>query len=228
MSISIERWVGFAAVLNLAMLAILSGRPNFTNASRPVRGITNPILAMEVIRDLAEVDAVLGDAPSPDREAMRIKQYADFGFILAYGSLFVLIGRLLAPKGRAIAISATTLGLVAANLDVVENVRILHLLNATLAQTTQGMINAVRYPSLAKWTLVSLAMGMMALLFWRTGRIGLRMVGALDLCAALLGLYGVYDNAFLGWSGLPMVGGFLGLAILYFRPGRRGDTTRNA
>lgn len=227
MSISIERWTGFAAVLNLAMLAILSGRPNFTNASRPVRGITNPILAMEVARDITEVDAILGDAPSPDREAMRIKQYADFGFIVAYSSLFVLMSMLLAPQGRALALTAAATGLIAAMLDVVENIGILRLVDTSLSRTTQAMIDAIRYPSLAKWNLVSLAMGTLAVLFWRTGRIGPRIVSALELSAAALGLYGVYDNAFLGWSGLPMLGGFLGLAVLYFRPSERGRAARN-
>ena len=33
----------------------------------------------QVARSVGEVDAILGEAPSPDREAMRIKQYIDFG-----------------------------------------------------------------------------------------------------------------------------------------------------
>jgi hypothetical protein len=208
------------AVLNLAMIAILSGRPYFSNGSHPIRGITNPVLAMEVARSVDEVDAILGDAPSPDREAMRLKQFADFGFICAYAALFVLMSLFLIPQGRALAISVGALGLIAAVLDVIENLGILRVVNTDLTHTTQTMIDAVRYPSLAKWALVSLAMGMLAILLWKTRQTGLRIIAVFDGLAAALGLYGLYDNASLGWSGLPMLGGLLGLAILYFRPGR--------
>jgi hypothetical protein len=217
----LQRWAGLLAVLNFAMIAILMGRPYFSNASRPVRGISNPVLAMEVARNVAEVDAILSEAPSPDREAMRIKQYADFGFISGYAGLFVLMGILLIPQGRAMAISAAVLGVIAAILDVIENLGILRIVNADLAHTTQAMIDAVRYPSLTKWTLASIALGLLAILLIRVRRAGPRIVGAFYLIAALLGLCGVYDNAVLQWSGIPTLAGLIGLAVLYFRPYRR-------
>lgn len=217
----LQRLAGLLAVLNLAMIAILMGRPYFSNASRPVRGISNPMLAMEVARNVAEVDAILSDAPSADREAMRIKQYADFGFISGYAGLFVLMSILLIPQGRAIAISAAVLGVIAAICDVMENLGILRIVNTDLAHTTQAMIDAVHYRSMVKWALASLALGLLGILFMRVRRIGPRIVGALYLIAALLGLYGVYDNVFLQWSGIPTLAGFVGLAILYFRPYRR-------
>jgi hypothetical protein len=217
----LQRWAGTLAVLNIAIIAILMGRPSFSNGSRSVRGISSPVLALEVARNVAEVDAILSDAPSPDREAMRIKQYADFGFICAYASLYVVMSLLLMPQGRAIAILAAVLGVIAAILDVIENLDILRVVDTDLAHTTQAMIDAVRYPSLAKWGLASIALGLLAILFLRVPRIGPRIVGALYLTAALLGLYGLYDNAFLQWSGLPTLAGFIGLAVLYFRPYRR-------
>jgi hypothetical protein len=216
----LQRWAGYLAVLNLAMIGIL-GRPSFSNGSRSVRGISNPVLAMEVARNVAEVDAILSDSPSADREAMRIKQYADFGFISGYAGLFVVTGTLLIPRGRAIAILAAVLGVVAAIFDVIENLGTLRVVNTDLAHTTQAMIDAVRYPSLIKWALASLALGLLAILFLRLKRAGPRVVGALYLIAALLGLYGLYDNAILQWTGIPMLAGFIGLAILYFRPYRR-------
>jgi hypothetical protein len=220
-SAKLERWTGILAVLNLAMIAVLLGRPYFSNASHPVRGISNPVLAMEVARNVAEVDAILSDAPSPDREVMRIKQYADFGFIAAYASLFVLMSMLLARENRMIAIAAGALGVIAAICDVIENLGILRIVDVDLSHTTQSMIDAIRYPSLVKWALASLALGLLAILLLRSPRIALRVIGVLNLIAAMLGLYGIYDNVSLGWSGLPMLGGFLGLAILYFRPLRR-------
>jgi hypothetical protein len=216
----LQRWAGILAVLNIAIIVILMGRPSFSNGSRPVRGISSPVLALEVARNVDEVDAILGDAPSADREAMRIKQYADFGFICAYASLYVVMSLLLMPEGRAIAILAGILGVIAAILDVIENLGILRVVDTDLAHTTQAMIDAVRYPSLAKWGLASIALGLLAILFLRVQRAGPRITGALYLTAALLGLYGLYDNAFLQWSGLPTLAGFISLAVLYFRPYR--------
>lgn len=222
---NLKRWIGIAAVFNLAAIAILSGRPSFSNASsnasRPVRGISNPILAMEVVRNVAEVDTILSDSPSADRETMRIKQYADFGFICGYVALYVLMSMLLIAEGRAIAISAAVLGVVAGVFDVIENLGILRVVNIDLAHTTQAAIDAIRYPSLVKWALASAALGLLGVLAWRTRSTGLRIVGALDVVAAILGIAGLYDNRFLQWLGLPLLGGLVGLAILFFRPYRR-------
>ncbi len=214
----LERYVGLVAVLNLAMIALLLAHPHFSNASRPVRGVSDPILAMEMVRNIPEVDAVLADSPSPDRETMRIKQYADFGFIGAYAALYVLMSLLLIREGRSLAISAAVLGVLAAVFDVIENIGILRIVDVDLEHTTQAMVDAIRYPSLIKWTLASLALGLLGILAWRTGRPGLRIVGILNVAAALLGLYGLVDNRFLQWLGLPMLAGLISLAVLYFRP----------
>jgi hypothetical protein len=212
----IERSVGLLAVLNMAMIAILLGRPHFSNASRAVRGITDPVLAMEVARNVAEVDAILSDVPSPDREVMRIKQYADFGFIAGYATLFVLMSMLLRP--RHVAITAGAFGVIAAVFDVIENLGTLRIIDVDLSHTTQAMIDAIRYPSLMKWALASLSLGSFGILLLRNPRLGLRIVGALNVLAALCGLLGLFDNRFLAWTGPGMLAGFLGLALLYFRP----------
>jgi hypothetical protein len=212
----LRRGIGMVAVLNMAMIAILLGRPHFSNASRAVRGITDPMLAMEVVRNVAEVDAVLSDVPSPDREVMRIKQYADFAFIACYATLFVLMSMMLKPRG--IAIAAGALGVIAAIFDMIENLGILRIIDVDLSHTTQTMIDAIRYPSLIKWALASLSLGSFGILLLRNQRLGLRIVGALNMLAALCGLLGLFDNRFLAWTGPGMLAGFLGLALLYFRP----------
>jgi hypothetical protein len=219
MPTKLRRWVGIVAVLNLAMIALLSGRPHFSNASRPVRGISKPILALEVVRNVSEVDAILSDAPSPDREVMRIKQYACFAFVGGYTALFVLMGMMLAGKGRVLAISAVSIGLAATLADVIKTFAILRLVDVDLSHTTQAMIDAIRYPSLIKWTCFSVTFGLLGVLMWRTGGKGLRVVGALYMLTALLGLHGVfYDQVslqrFLYTGSITLVG----LAVLYFRP----------
>jgi hypothetical protein len=77
-------------------LVVLAGRPSFTNASLPVRGVADPVVALQMARDVADVEAIMGDAPSADREVMRVKQYVDFALITGYLALppmIVLSGR---------------------------------------------------------------------------------------------------------------------------------------
>jgi hypothetical protein len=212
----LERWTGLLAVLNIAMIAILWGRPSFSNASRPVRGIANPVLAMEAARNVAEVDAILSDVPSPDREAMRVKEYGGFGWIACSTALLVVMSRMLLPSGAAVA--AGLLGALAAICGAIGNLGILRLLDIDLAHTTQTMIDAVRYPSLLKWALLSLSLGLLAIPLLRQQRVGFRIVGAFFTFAALLGMLGLYINNLLAWTGPCMLAGLLGLAILCFRP----------
>lgn len=207
--------MGILAVLNLAMIALISGQPFFTNASHAVRGITNPVLAMEVARNVEEVDLVLSDAPSPDREAMRIKQYADFGFIVAYAALYIAMARMF---GSRLALAAATVGVIAAIFDVIENFAILRILDVDLAHTTRGLIDAIRYPSLIKWAWSSIALGLFGLLMMRTPKPGLKIAGAFAGIAALLGLCGLADNRLLQWFMAPMLAVLVSLAVLFFRP----------
>src|SRR6185295_12728237 len=78
------------AMLTVAAFVLLMGRPSFTNASKPRFG--NPMLALQFVRDVQDVDWILGDAPSPDREVMRVKQYVDFAFITCYAALCAALG----------------------------------------------------------------------------------------------------------------------------------------
>ena len=92
--LSLEQWAGALAVLCLAIAALLVGKPSFSNASLPVRGIDDPVIAIQAARSLTDVDWVLGNAPSPDREVMRIKQRVGFAFIGAYTALFLTLALL--------------------------------------------------------------------------------------------------------------------------------------
>lgn len=211
-----ERRVGWFAVATIAMVAILSSKPGFTNASRPPRGIANPVIAIELARNVDEVDAILSDAPSPDREAMRLKTWIDFGFIVAYVGLFLAVARLL---GDHMGLAAAATGTLAGICDVIENVGILRLVNVDLSHTTQAMIDVIRIPSLIKWALVWITLALLAASFWKMGHWSKRALTIVNFAAAALGMYGLFDNAFLVWAGFPMLAGLLGLAILYFRVG---------
>lgn len=212
-----ERWAGLLAVIDIAIVAVLLGQPSFTNASRPVRGIANPLLAMEMARNVTEVDAILSDSPSPDREAMRIKQYTGFAFLGCYAALFIVMSMMLKWR-RVIAIGAGASAAIAAMCGMIGNIAILRVVDAGLSHTTQAMIDAVRYPSLVQWVFASLSLGLLGILLLRTPHVGFRIVGALDILGALLGLLGLFDNRLLAWAGCEMLAGLLGLAILCFRP----------
>lgn len=205
-----ERLAGWLAVACVALIAILSGKPEFSNASVPPRGIASPVVALEVARNVNEVDSILGEAPSPDREAMRIKQYIDFAFIACYVSLFAaLAGYFRSP----LAVAAAVFGAVAGGLDVMENVAILRVIDVHLRDTTQSMIDAIRYPSLAKWALAFAAIGLFGYLFSKRSGWLSQSIGAASLAAGILGIFGLFNNAFLVWAGIPMLVGIAGMAV---------------
>src|ERR1041384_7707317 len=166
----LERAAGVLAVLTLAFGALLAGKPYFTNASKPPRGIPSPGVALQVAQSVGDVDDILSDAPSPDREVMRFKQRIDFGFIASYCALFVLLGVLLTRKSgwaRAAGIAAMIVAVAAAAFDVLENFAILRILDVPLLDTTGGMINAIRSASFAKWSLSAITLALLSVLFWR-------------------------------------------------------------
>ncbi|MGH9592895.1 MAG: hypothetical protein ACRD5L_07370 [Bryobacteraceae bacterium] len=154
---SLKRVAWALAVLTAVMLVLLLGRPSFTNASRPPR-FGNPQLALQFVRSVEEVDWILGDAPSPDREVMRIKQYVDFGFIVSYTAMLLACSVLVFRAGgwrQALGIAAGICASATAIFDVIENRAILKLLDVPLRATTPAMLNAIRSASAAKWTLAA-------------------------------------------------------------------------
>jgi hypothetical protein len=165
----LERLALLLAMLTAASFILLLGRPSFTNASRPPR-FGDPMLALQFARDVQDVDWILGDAPSPDREVMRVKQYVDFGFIACYTGLLLALAALAIRKGgwrQAIGIAAGICGLAAGVFDVLENRAILNLLDVPLRATTPAMIQAIRGPSTAKWILAGVTVVLLSSAFIR-------------------------------------------------------------
>ena len=165
---SLHRSVILLAMATVAAFILLMAPPSFTNASKPRFG--DPMLAIQFARDVQDIDWILGDAPSPDREVMRVKQYIDFGFISCYSALAVALSLLAARKGgwRLVAgIAAGSCGVAAGVFDVLENRAILNLLDVPLHATTPAMIQAIRGPSTAKWILAGVTVVLLALSFIR-------------------------------------------------------------
>ncbi len=209
-----SRAVGWLALACVVALIVHSGKPAFTNASQPVRGISDPVVGLQMARNADEVDDVLGDAPSPDREAMRIKQYVDFFFIASYAALYIALARMFRTRMATI---AAILGVAAAVFDIAENFAILRILDVPLRATTQAMIDAIRYPSLAKWTLAFAATALFGKVYWNGRRWAARTIAAFNFAAAALGFFGIYDNAFLVWAGFPLLGGLIAMIAVFLR-----------
>jgi hypothetical protein len=153
---TLQRLVILLGLLTLAAFALLMGRPSFTNASKPPR-FGGAMLALQFARDVQDVDWILGDAPSPDREVMRVKQYADFGLIASYSGLALALGFLAVRKGgwrQVTGIAGGICGVAAGVFDVLENRAILNILDVPLRATTPAMLQAIRGPSIAKWMLL--------------------------------------------------------------------------
>jgi len=209
-----ERIAQVLAVLCLMILILLAGKPSFTNASEPVRGIHDPGIALQVARNVDEVDSILGPAPSADREVMRIKQYLDFAFIVTYVAIAIALAASV-KRLRPVALALLLCVLAAAVFDWTENLAILRLLPLDLSETTQPAIDAIRRASMAKWSLTSLALVLLSIFFFPSRRWYLRLLGGLDLAAGALTYWGVLHNEWLPWAaGLLSAGLVLSAATL--------------
>ncbi|MGH9558786.1 MAG: hypothetical protein ACRD30_06050 [Bryobacteraceae bacterium] len=211
----IERTAGWLAFFCIAVIALMFARPSFTNASRPQNGIADPVLSLQMARTVGDVDGVLSDAPSPDREVMRIKQYEDFAFIAGYAALYLAFAGLLSRKHRKLAMAGAILGLAAAAFDVGENLAILRVVDTPLGQTTQALIDAIYYRSVIKWMCGFAALGLLSIYFLKDRRRIVRFTGAVFVFAVLLGFYGLYNTAVLIAAPLSIALGLCGTAIAF-------------
>jgi hypothetical protein len=216
-----KRSTGLLALWCIAMLVLMFVRPNFSNASKPQNGISDPVLSLQMAHSVIDVDAVLGDAPSLDREVMRTKQYEDFGFIAGYAGLYLGLSLLLInahPRFRILAIIGAIAGIGAAVFDVWENFAILRIVDLRLAETTQPMIDALHRDALIKWGLGFIALGLLSTYFLRDRRWTARIVGGIDAAAALLGLVSLMSHTLLvpaaGLIGLGLIGAAIVLLLI--------------
>lgn len=213
---SLERLAGVFAVLCLAISALLLGPPSFSNASLPVRGITDPMIAIQAARGIVDLDYVLGEAPSPDREVMRVKERIGFGFIAAYSALLLTLSLLLLRSGgpgRMIAPAAVVCTVAAASFNLASNFAVLRILDLTLEETTAPMINAIRSAGFASWALAALTLLLLSVYFFRSPKLPSRITGSLLVLTALLQLIGLRDGQFLVLARVPAVLALLIIAV---------------
>jgi hypothetical protein len=205
---SLERVAQVLAVLCLIAVVLLNGRPYFTAFSIPPRGIRDPHVALQMARSVEEVDAILSQAPSPDRVAMRMKQYIDLAFIAFYAALFVVMSMALARRTRW-AWTIAVFGVLAAIFDVLEDVDILHIVDIPLESTTAQMVLHLHLMSVVKWMFAAVAIGLLGALTLRSRRWFMRLIAAVDFVAAGMILRGLTDNPWLVWAGALLAAGMI-------------------
>jgi len=194
----------------LIFLVVLAGRPSFTNASLPVRGVADPVVALQTARSGDDVEAVLGEAPSPDREVMRVKQYVDFGLIAGYLGLALVIGVALRRSGRGrMAWLLVIVAILAGFYDVRENLITLRVVNLDLSQINTGMLDQLRLISMGKWVLLAAASIALAAVTVRQRAWYLRTAAVLGFSGAAVTVAGLFYNSILVWGGLLMILGML-------------------
>jgi hypothetical protein len=165
-------------------------------------------------RNTDEVEAVLGDAPSADREVMRVKQYVDFALIAGYLALAVVIAAALKRNARKwVAPTLNFLAIVAASLDVRENLATLRVVNLNLNQLTPAMLDSLRFTSIAKWLALTAAMTLLGIVAVLRRRWYLRAAGLLSLTGAAFTAVGLFYHALLAWGGLLMILGLVLTAV---------------
>ena len=204
-------------------------------------GLHKRVLAMELVRNGEEVEEIVGPKGHPNRETMRARVQRDFFFIASYSLLFAALGWLMArggsswaiPVGVAIALCAAG----AAVFDVIENLRILQLLDAQPSDTTLALLAGPRGPSLIKWALIFVTTALISpICFLRRelfalpwGPRGLSDVfGAIIALAymlsAVIGLIGLKWNPLIekanGLMALALLLTVLLLLITFFAPAR--------
>ncbi|MEO5925737.1 MAG: hypothetical protein ABIR70_18105 [Bryobacteraceae bacterium] len=154
----VKRLALVAAVVTLSCFGLLAGPPYFSTASVPARWSFDPGLEVQTVTDAEDLRLTLGDAPSQDRETMRIKVKIDFAFILAYVAFLVSLGVLAAQKGgwrRAAGVAVALCALAIGVFDVLENLAILDILDVRIADTTSTLLDAIRTPARIKWSLAA-------------------------------------------------------------------------
>ena len=208
------------------MIAILNGKPEFSNAShRAARDCESGAWRSKWRANVSEVDSILGEAPSPDREAMRIKQYIDFGFIACYASLYLALACVVSAQGWGSRRRSAGRRAASAGLD------------GKCRDPADSRCPAARYhagddrcdtASESRQVGAGVSRDRVVRVYVSEEPAGIlsRAAGCANLAAAALGIYGLYDNAFLVWAGVPMLAGLAGIIAIAFVPDGRGMKTK--
>ena len=155
---------------------------------------TNPVLALELVKDGADIKKIMAAEEGEARKFVKKSTYKDFGYIFVYALFFVCLSLLLSRMNFSWAGSvgwlAAGCAVLAAILDLIED---RGMLRAIAGGSSDSLANSIRYASLAKWTFLfsfSLLVGLLLI----ARRDVFVIPAVLFLLTALLGLMGVIFN----------------------------------
>ena len=184
-------------LLAIVMLIVVPHHPN----------IRQPILALELARNWAELSIVLAVEPM-DRARFLTNTRIDFAFIAAYTLLFAALAlRVMKSHWRWI---ATGLALAAGLADLAENFAILRVLPLERGFET-GMALAIRQWSLTKWSLLGAVWLLLGI-----GQYRQLPVGIFYTAAGLLTLWGCLEHRWLEVAAWPLAAALLTQLWTYF------------
>lgn len=187
------RLVGALAIV-LVLLTIWLGQ---MNSQQLPGGYQSPVLAMELPRSGADIDAINRADEGKARTFILNHLSKDLVFLFSYTLLFaglsLVLSQLSASEARWIGVVAAVLAVLTGIFDYLENSRMLAAVATTPGSATDALANSIRFWSLTKWStlfLVCFSVGL--ILFTRAG--WLLGTGIFFLAAAVIGLTGVALN----------------------------------
>ncbi len=187
------RVVGILALLFI-LYSLLMGQMKSSGLSA---GYTNPVLALELAANGAEIDAINRSEGGKATAFIRQQLFKDFGYIAIYVAFFsclaLLLTELVSDWSKYLSLGAVVCALMAGTFDVIENFRMLKATSTPSGAATDSLANSIRYPSLAKWALLFIVCLLIGVTLSRRGGWFL-IPGVTFLIAALLGFSGVTLN----------------------------------
>lgn len=188
-------------------------------------GLSKPMLALEFVRSVNDVQQIVGDQGDQRRAQMLALLRIDtFGFIPTYWLFFLSLSWLLAHRsishsfwfGVTVAVCATA----AALFDLAENHYIRVALETPLTQTAADTVAGIYRSALIKWLLIFVALALLSRLFLERGDL-LVVIGILFLITSLLGFLGLRHNPAIEWSYYPLLLTLICVAVTFaFFPAR--------
>src|SRR5262245_57878788 len=220
------------ATLAAAVAAVATGTLGPQALNRLPPGFESPVLALELVGTTDGFNRLIEayDLQRPHTKAaetFRRSTYADFVFIAAYATMWILVLR---GRAGAICDAGVVLMAIAAAADIAEDVFILRVIDQH--GLTAGPVKYVAYAALAKWGALALAFGALAHRFWpdREVKDGWQLysaaIGLLYAYAGVLCAIGVVvSRPLIERSVLPVSLALLMQLALFWRGGA-GDSRR--
>lgn len=195
-SINIKHQIRFVGALAIVLAGVSIWLGQMSSQQLP-GGYKNPVLAMELPKSGADIDAINRADEGKAREFILVHLSKDVVFLFSYTLLFVGLSFVLlqmsAASAKWIGLAAVALAILTGVFDFLENSRMLEAVGTTPGTATDALANSIRFWSLIKWsTLYMFCLSVGLILFTRSG--WLLGVGIFFLASAVMGLTGVVFN----------------------------------